>query len=198
MKFLLGFVLFALSLSALAQTRVVSIDAFDLAYTGGIMLKHDKTVSGSDRNQTNFRFNLNFAQNLEQYVGLMWKAQFHLNRDDVDYGSNDSLTSTFGASGGLLYNFQPDDIKNSFMAGAQFGLERSTFEIGGDDESGVNMYLDLEGGKRWDLGKYSMANISYAPTVDFVLKRYGGDIRDHFFKSGHEIKLNFLKFDILF
>ena len=66
------------------------------------------------------------------------------------------------------------------------------------DNSGFNFSLKLEGGKRFDLGQYSVANISYAPTIALTLKRYGGDIRDEFFKSSRELAFHFLKFDILF
>lgn len=197
MKFLIALLMLVVSVASYAQKRVVSIDAFDLTYTGGLLIKSDNAKKGSDRDETTFRFNLNYAQELAQTPGLMWKAQVHLNREDVDYGV-DTLRSQFGVAGGLLYNFQPDDIKNSLMAGALVGLERATYDNGVDDESGINMFMILEGGKRWDLGQYSVANISYAPTVSVQFKRYGGDIRDNQFKNGHEIKLNFLKFDVLF
>ncbi len=197
MKLMFAFVLLLVSFSALAQKRIVSIDAMDLSYTGALVFRHDN--GDEDRDTTTFKFNLNFAQSIDQYVGLMWKAQAYWNRVDVDFGNNDSLESTFGAAAGLLYNFQADDIKNSIFAGAHVGLERATYEFpGGDDESGFNLFMALEAGKRWDMGNYSVANISYAPTVAFMLKRYGGDIRDEYFKSSRELRFNFLKFDILF
>ena len=198
MKFFLALTLLVVALTASAQTKIVSVDAFDLAYSGGLMFKHDE-AKGSNRNSTTFRINLNYAQNIEQYAGLMWKGRVHLNRQNIDYGKNDSFESTYGAAGGILYNFNHEDIKNSFMAGALAGLERATYGYGtGDDKSGFNMFLEFEGGKRWDLGQYSVANISYAPTISLNLKRYGGGIRDDYFRSGSELKFNFLKFDILF
>lgn len=199
MKLLVAVLLLVSSVVASAQTRIVSIDAFDLSYTGGISLKSDNAAKGSDRDVTTFKFNLNYAQNLPQYAGLMWKARFYFNREEVDWGAGDSESSAFGGAGGLIYNFSPENIKNSIMVGAMVGLERATYEYGNsDDESGFNWFLDLEAGKRWDLGQYSVANISYAPTISLNLKRYGGDIRDDYFKNGSELKLNFLKFDILF
>jgi hypothetical protein len=198
MKVVVAALVLMMSLMASAQNKVISIDALDLSYTGGLLIKHDN-AKGSDRDETNFRFNLNYAQNLEQYVGLMWKAKAYINRSDVEMGSADTLNSSFGAAGGALYNFQPDSIKDSYMASALVGLERSTIEqSGADDKSGFNLFLELEGGKRFDLGQYSIANISYAPTVAWNWKRYGGDIRDEYFKSGYELRINFLKFDILF
>jgi hypothetical protein len=99
----------------------------------------------------------------------------------------------------VLYNLQPDNIKNSIMFGAMAGLERQTMELtSGKDYSGFNLFLNFEAGKRWDLGSYSSANISYAPTVSLNLKRYGGDIRDNNFTSTRDLRFNFLKFDILF
>ena len=194
-------VAFALLISALAsaQTRIVSIDAFDLAYTGGFLFKHDDGVSPiHDRDETTFRLNLNYAQNLSQQEGLMWKGAFHFNRTAIDADS-DTVDSSFGFKGGLLYNFTPTDIKNSIFVGGLVGLEWQTIEYKPkNDQSGVNLSLDLEGGKRWDLGKWSVANISYAPTIALGLKRYGGGVRDEYFKKGNEIKLSFLKFDILF
>jgi len=198
MKLLFVILASLFSLTALAQTRIVSIDAFDMAYTGGLAFTHEEGKK-DDRDTTTFKFNLNYAQNLEQYVGLMWKAQVYWNREDVDFGKSDALSSEFGVGAGAVYNFQAEDIKNSFLASAIVGIERATYELtNGDDESGFNLFLNLEGGKRWDLGTYSVANISYAPTIALNLKRYGGDIRVHVFKSKRDIRFNFLKFDILF
>jgi hypothetical protein len=198
MKLLIAALALMMSLIASAQTRVVSIDAFDISYTGGVMFKHDNG-KGPDRDETSFRFNLNYAQNLQQYVGLMWKAKAYLNRSEVDMGPNDALESAFGVAGGMIYNLNPERIKDSVIVGAMVGLERASYEANGlDDESGINMFLELEAGKRFDLGQYSVANISYAPTVALNWKRYGGDIRDEYYKSGYELKFNFLKFDILF
>jgi len=198
MKLIIAFAVLMTSFAAFSQNRIVSIDAFDLSYTGGLLIKSDDGKKGTDdRDETTFRFNLNYAQNWEQYVGLMWKAKFHFNREDVNWNT-DTLNSNFGVAGGLLYNFQAEDIKNSIYAGVMIGLERATFEQGNNDESGINFSTELEGGKRWDLGQYAKINISYAPSVSFAYKRYGGDIRDNFFKNGTELKLNFLKFDVLF
>jgi hypothetical protein len=197
MKILIALTMLAVSTIASAQDKVVSVDAFDFAYSGGLLIKSD-SGKGPDRDETTFRFNLNYAQNW-QYVGVMVKGKVFINREDVDFGSADSLETRWGAAGGFLYNFQPDDIKNSIFAGALIGIERATYEFGKeDDKSGFNVFTDLEAGKRWDLGRYSVASISYAPTVAVTLKRYGGDIRDKYFRTGKEVKLNFLKFDILF
>jgi hypothetical protein len=198
MKFLVAFLVLVASMMASAQTKIVSIDAFDFAYSGGLIFKSD-SAKGSDRDETTFRLNLNYAQNLEQYVGLMWKARAYLNRQDVSWGSNDYLETRYGVAGGLLYNFNAENLKDSFFAGAMLGLERATYEIGKqDDKSGFNIFTDLEAGKRFDLGQYSVANISYAPSLAITLKRYGGGIRDTYYRNGSEIKINFLKFDILF
>ena len=198
MKYLLASAMLVLALGASAQSRIVSVDAFDLAYSGGLNFSH-RDAKGPNRNETQFRLNLNYAQNIEQYVGLMWKAQINLNRQDVDWGKSDTFESSYGIAGGLLYNFNAEDIKNSAMAGVMLGAERATYEFGSaDDQSGFNFFVQFEGGKRFDLGKYSVANISYAPTVSLNLKRYGGDIRDDYFRSGSDLRFNFLKFDVLF
>lgn len=185
-------------LSSSNTSRIVTIDAFDLSYTGGLKFASDKGSGSSDRDTSTFRLNLNYAQNWDQYVGVMWKGEFHFNRADVDYKGFDSLASEFGFAGGFIYNFNAEDIKNSFLASAMVGLERMTIKYGPDDNTGFNLSLKLEGGKRFDLAQYSTANISYAPTVALLFKRYGGDIREEFFKSRSEIAFNFLKFDILF
>ncbi|GEM_PF-1204814 len=198
-KMFVVFVALTVSSFAFAQSRIITVDAFDLAYSGGLKFSHDKAASGGeDRDTSNFRLNLNYAQNWDQYVGVMWKGEVHFNREDVDFKNRDSLQSEFGVAGGAIYNFNAEDIKNSYMASAMVGIERMTIKYGSDDNSGFNFSLKLEGGKRFDLGRYSIANISYAPTVSLTLKRYGGDIRDEFFKSHSDIAFNFLKFDILF
>ena len=184
MKVLIAIIAMVMSTAVFAQKRVVSVDAFDLAYSSGLSFKHD-SGKGPDRDRSTFRLNLNYAQLVEQYVGLMWKAQLNFNRVDEDYGRADSFESAYGVAGGFLYNFQAEDIKNSVLAGATVGVERMTVEYGSaDDESGFNLFMQLEAGKRFDLGSYSVANISYAPTVSVLFKRYGGDIRDEYFKSG--------------
>lgn len=198
MKFLIALSFLFTSITATAQSRIVSVDAFDLSYTGGMAFRHDDGRKVKDRNETLFRLNLNYAQAMPEYVGLMWKAEFHWNREEVDWGSSDALRRTFGGSGGFLYNVNSSDIKNSFLIGAQAGLEHMALDLNNNDETGFNLYMKVEAGKRWDLGRYSAANISYAPTIDLMLKRYGGNVRDEYFKSGREIRLNFLKFDILF
>ncbi len=198
-KYLSVLVLALFTSLSFAQSRIITIDAFDLSYSGGLSFSKDKKASGSsDRDTSNFRLNLNYAQNWDQYVGVMWKGEFHFNREDVDFKNNDSLQSTFGVAGGAIYNFNAQDIKNSYLASVMVGMERMTIKYGSDDNSGFNFSLKLEGGKRFDLGQYSVANISYAPTVALTLKRYGGDIRDEFFKSGRDLSFHFLKFDILF
>lgn len=199
MKALLALIVLAASTVAVAAPkRVVSVDAFDLAYSAGLSFKHD-SGKHDDRDTTTFKLNLNFAQSMEKYVGLMWKAQLNFNREDVNFGKNDYFNSAYGVGGGFLYNFDAEDIKNSFLVGAMVGIERMTVEYrGGDDQAGFNLWTAFEGGKRFDLGTYSMANISYAPTISVMFKRYGGDIRDHYFKSGNEVRFNFFKFDILF
>ncbi len=198
MKFALAILVLVSSLAASAQSRIISIDAFDMSYTGGLLFKNDNAKkSNADYEETTFRLNLNYAQNFSQYVGLMWKAKAYINRQDIDYGG-DSLDSRWGAAGGFLYNFQHENIKESFFFGAMVGLERQTIEQGNDDASGFNLFLDGEVGKRFDLGKWSQANITYAPSFGLTFKRYGGDIRDDYFRSGTEVKFNFLKFDILF
>ena len=84
------------------------------------------------------------------------------------------------------------------MASATY-FESAKLELAGSgSESGLNVYTNLEAGKRWDLGSYSVANISYAPTISLNLKRYGGNIRDEYFTSSRDLRFNFLKFDILF
>lgn len=198
MKLLIAIAVLILAQVASAQSRIVSVDAFDLSYTGGLLLKEDN-AKGSDREETTFKVNLNYAQNWDKYVGLMWKVRAFIVNEDIDYGSNDYQETRWGGAGGFLYNFGEASIKEAFFAGAMLGIERATYEIGNqDDQSGFNFFTDLEVGKRWDLGQYSVANISYAPTFALTLKRYGGDIRDDYYKSGTEIKFNFLKFDILF
>lgn len=199
MKFLIAMLIVVNATLANAQTnQIVSIDAFDLSYTGGLLIKSDDAKEGKDRDETTFRFNVNYARDWEKYVGLMWKAKAYFNREDIEESGVDSLYSRFGVAGGLLYNFQPEDVKNSFYAGAMLGLERTTIESGDEDESGFTIVTDFEGGKRWDMGRYAKINISYAPSVAFTWKRYGGGVRDEFYKSGTELKFNFLKFDILF
>lgn len=198
MKFLLALVLLVSSVFASAQSRIVSIDAFDLSYSGGLVLKNDSGKSPK-REEVTFKLNLNYAQALEQYVGVMWKAKVFFNREDVDWGAYDALNSSYGAAGGILYNFQPENIKESFYAGAMIGIERASIEgLGKSDKSGFNFFTDLEAGKRFDLGAYSIASIAYSPSLAVTFKRYGGDLRSSYFKTGNEIKLNFLKFDILF
>lgn len=198
MKILLILMSLIFASSAFAQKRIVSVDAFDLAYSGGLAFRHDNGKR-NDRNESEFRLKLNYAQNWEEYVGLMWKAQVNFDRLNRDFGAADTFESRYGIAGGFLYNFDAEEVKNSFFTGVLLGIERATLDFAGvKEKSGFNIFTTLEAGKRWDLGKYSVANISYAPSVSLTLKRYGGGLRDDYYKSGNEIRFNFLKFDVLF
>jgi hypothetical protein len=185
------------SFSAQAAHKIISINAFDLAYSGGLLYKTDDAKSGPNRKETNFKLNLNYAQEATNIMGLMIKGIFRYERENVDYTS-DTTNSTLALSGGFLHNFQYNDIKNSFFGGAQLGIERQSIDNGVKDKSGFNFTLGFEAGKRWDLGTYSVASISYAPSVELLIRRYGGDIRDDYYTRGNEVRLNFLKFDIHF
>ncbi|MBY0516397.1 MAG: hypothetical protein K2P81_05785 [Bacteriovoracaceae bacterium] len=185
--------------AARAQDRIVSVDAFQLGYTSGFVFKND-TGKGStkDRDENNFKLNLNFAQKLAQYPQLMLKGVARIDRSHVEQGSTDTTNSTWALSAGVLLNLDSSNIKNSMFVGSQVGLEWQTIDDGAKDKSGVNVTLGAEAGKRWDMGSYSVANISYAPTLELLYRRYGGNIRDTFYTSGTELRFNILKFDILF
>ncbi len=184
--------------AAKAQDRIISIDATQLSYAGALVFKSDKGKgSTEDRDTNEFKLNLNFAQKLADYPQLMIKGIGRIERTHEDQGP-DATNSIWAFSGGVLFNHDAADIKNSMFAGAQVGVEWQTIDNYTDDESGLNLTLGVEAGKRWDMGSYSVANISYAPSLELMYRRYGGDIRDEFYTSGTEIKLNFLKFDILF
>ena len=184
--------------AAKAQDRIVSIDAFQLGYTGGLIIKRDNGKgSTDDRRGSEFKLNLNYAQSLPETPQMMIKGVARIERDVVDQGTEYN-NSIWALSGGVLLNHDAADVKNSMFAGAQVGLEWETIDSGSDDESGLNITLGVEAGKRWDMGSYSVANISYAPSLELMYRRYGGDIRDEFYTSGTEVKFNFLKFDILF
>lgn len=184
--------------AARAQDRVVSIDAFDLGYTGGILFKSDKGKGNrKDRDENNFRLNLNYAQKLPDVPQMMIKGIARMERSNVDHNS-DTTNSVYAFSAGVLLNQDANDVKNSLFAGAQAGFEWQSIDDGTNDETGLNLVFSAEGGKRWYMGSYSAANISYAPSIELLFRRYGGDIRDEFYTSGTEVKLNFLKFDILF
>ena len=186
--------------SAFAQNRLVSIYAFDLSYAGGIVYRNTAVKNGKDRHQNDFQIKLNFAQTIESWSPhIMGKGIVHIGRTHDDNGSSANTTnSIWGFTGGLIYNTDAADIKNSIYFGGQVGFEWQTVDDGANDESGINMVFAVEGGKRWDMGRYASTAISYAPSIEGVYRRYGGDIRDEFYKSGTEFKINFLKFDIMF
>lgn len=181
-----------------AQDRLVSIDAFDLNYAGGLVFRNFDAKTGSDRHVNDFQVKLNYAQTIQAWSPhIMGKGILRIARTHDDQGAN-STNSVWAIVGGLLYNLDALDVKNSIYFGGQFGIERQTIDDGTNDESGFNMLFGLEGGKRWDMGRYASTAISYAPSIEGIYRRYGGDIRDRFYKSGTELKFNFLKFDIMF
>lgn len=181
-----------------AQDRLVSIDATDLSYAGGLVFKNFDSKRGDDRHVNDFQIKLNYAQIVPSWSpNLMAKGILRIARTYDDQGAN-STNSVWALTGGLLYNTNAADVKNSLYFGGQFGLERQTIDDGTDDESGFNMVFGVEGGKRWDMGRYATTAISYAPSIEALYRRYGGGIRDEFYKSGTELKINFLKFDIMF
>jgi hypothetical protein len=184
--------------AAKAQDRLVSIDAFDLGYAGGWVFRNNDPKDGKDVSSNDFRINLNYAQKISPWgENLMGKGVVRISRLHEDEGAN-STNSVWGVTGGLLYNVDATDVKNSFYVGGQAGFEWQTIDDGTNDESGLNILVGAEAGKRWDMGSYASTMISYAPNVELWYRRYGGDIRDEFYTSGNEVRLNFLKFDVMF
>jgi hypothetical protein len=185
--------------AARAQNYIVSVDAFELGYTGGLLLKSDDGAgSTKDKDETDFRLRLNMAGKLTGYENLMWRASARILRNTLDQGTTDTKNSVWGAYGGILYNHEPSNLRNSIFASAGIGLEMQSLDDGSRDETGINIVLPFEAGKRWDMAEYAASTLAYAPSVEFLYRRYGGDLRDEFYKSGTELKFNFLKFDFLF
>ena len=199
MKILVLFAALLCVAAARAQNRIVSVDAFQLGYSGGLMFKKDSGKGDTkDRDQNQFKINANFAQTVKEYPNLMFKGVVRAEHTRMDQGG-DTTNSVWGLSVGVILNHDAADIKNSMFAGAQIGGElQRVDEPGQSNEKGLNIVFNAEVGKRWDMGHYAMANISYAPTFEFVFRRYGGGIRDEYYTSGTELKINFLKFDVLF
>ncbi len=199
MKILVLFAALLCVAAARAQNRIVSVDAFQLGYSGGLMFKKDSGKGDTkDRDQNQFKVNANFAQTINEYPNLMFKGVARIERNHLDQGG-DTTNSVWALSAGVVVNHDASDIKNSMFAGVLVGGEWETIDVQGqDDENGLNIVFNAEAGKRWDMGHYAMANISYAPTFEFVFRRYGGGIRDEYYTSGTELKINFLKFDVLF
>jgi hypothetical protein len=128
----------------------------------------------------------------------MFKGVARIERNNLEQGG-DTTNSVYALSAGVVINHDASDIKNSMFAGVLVGGEWETIDAQGQsDEKGLNIVFNAEAGKRWDMGNYAMANISYAPTFEFVFRRYGGGIRDEYYTSGTELKINFLKIDVLF
>ena len=57
MKLIIAMIVLALGSFAHAQSRIVSIDAFDYAYSGGLLMKSDEGKT-TDREETTFKLNL--------------------------------------------------------------------------------------------------------------------------------------------
>lgn len=198
MRILITVLAMLFATAASAQNRLVSIDAFDLGYAGGLVFRNTDVKRGDDAHRNDFQIKLNYAQTIESWSpNLMGKGIVRIARSHEDEGAN-STNSLWGFTAGVLYNTDAADVKNSLFVGGQVGFEWQTIDDGTNDESGINMVLGVEGGKRWDMGRYASTAISYSPSIEALYRRYGGDIRDEFYKSGTELKFNFLKFDVMF
>ncbi len=196
MKLFIFLVLFSSTLFA-QTTRLVTIDGTDLSYAGALIFKHDNAKHGSDHDTNSFKLNLNYAQTVDSSQKLMLRGAFKYNRDNVEQEGPDTTNSILALGAGVIYNLE-DEIKDSMFLGGLVGMEYQVVDTGLQDESGSNFFMSGEFGKRWSLGQYSAANISYAPTFGVIFRRYGGDIRKNLYTSNREIIFNFLKFDIFF
>ena len=132
MKFFFVLLTLVLTLPAIASQRLVTIDAFDFAYSGGLMIKND-SVKDPNREESSFKLNLNYAQNWTPYEGLMWRVRAFFNRQDTDFGGYDYLNTTWGGAGGIIFNVTPGNINESIFLGAMVGLERSIYHFGNDN-----------------------------------------------------------------
>ena len=192
------FILLALiSSSVFAQTKLVTIDGTDFSYVGSLIYKHDNAKHGTDHDSNTFKLHVNYAQAIESQPNIMLRGAIKLERENTEQAGPDTTNSVTAIAAGAIVNFE-EDTKNSMFAGGMVGLEYQVIDTGAQDESGNNIYVDGVFGKRWSLGEYSAANISYAPTFNLILRRYGGDIRKNLYTSNREIQFNFLKFDIFF
>jgi hypothetical protein len=72
-----------------------------------------------------------------------------------------------------------------------------TTDDGDDTTSSTAQHIVINLGKRFSLGQIGMANVSYAPSFSYSMITYGGDIAD-IYVSATDMKIDFIKFDVLF
>ncbi len=114
-------------------------------------------------------------------------------------------TNIFGLLG--LYNFS-DDLQNTYFTGmsiAKYNVEEENSHDLGISENKAPFELDDTGfnfellfGKRWDLNRWKIERLSFAPQMGLYYRTHGKDFDDQYAGNGVGVALHLIKFDLLF
>jgi hypothetical protein len=197
MKKLLVAVLALASVSAFANHKnLVTFDGDMLAHYANYILKQEVNPKGGGTATETSGYDLmvNYAWSVHSnvYVGGI----FGYAKEKVETGStinSDTKTTTYGVR--AIYDFSSDHA-NSMYAGLSYVIENEKDSTNNSKEQ--TKFTTISFGKRYgNFATLAGVNVTYSPSIDYTMLGFGKDSAQTL-DDGTVIKLNVVKFDVLF
>lgn len=195
MKRILATLVAVCSLNVMAADKLVTIDGDMLAHFGNyIMRDWAGKTSANDTEVTSFDIDVNMAWKVQSQLWVGAVLGYATDETEVNGSTfTDETTMKYGVR--AIYDLGSDS-KNTLYVGASYIM--NNVEDSEDDTDNTYTRLGLEFGKRMgSFAKLAGANVTYAPSIEYRMVSFGDDAEDTY-DDGTEIKLNIVKFDILF
>lgn len=205
--------LFLLSFNSHAKTPRHMIEVGSRGLGGDTSFETTDGESSSHYKRQEAFYN-NFSINYAYLLAPRWQLGifYEITNQNLKYhrknnsdSSSDRHFSQIGAF--TLYNFS-DEIISAYFAGFRYGEFNNEEEFSKDflederksefeyDDTGQTYELFL--GKRFQIIGFETGGIAYSPQLGIFARKHGKDLKDQGLIYGRGIKLEIIKFDILF
>ena len=197
MKKILVAVLALASVSAFANHKnLVSFDGDMLAHYANFLVKQEVNPKGGGTatETTGYDLRVNYAWSVHSNVFV--GAILGMGKSKEKTGStinSDEKTTIYGVR--AIYDFSTDHV-NSMYASLSYVIENE--KDAQDNSNNQNKFTTISFGKRFgNIAQLAGANVTFSPSIDYTMIGFGKDSAVNN-DDGTIIKLNIVKFDVLF
>lgn len=166
----------------------------------------DKSLGIKDFSLSEGNFNLNYAYQVFPQFQIGAEISSSTEEQEIKYEAggkytDEDSTTTFAAF--ITYNTN-EDLNNSFFITASLGksIVKSETKDTSDGSKTDSKYdasiISGALGKRFSMQKLGIQNLVYSPKISFVSAKIGGDLEDEGVNSAFQVKIDVLRFDLLF
>jgi opacity protein-like surface antigen len=208
-KLILGASLLVMASSVLAQDQpkhIISIGTDGFGWSGlGQVFEWDKDESGiKEHKYSEGSLKLNYSYVFESRFMLGFELSNETSKNEQedtagDKTTDETTTSEIGVSIG--YNFNQDIYRSWWIKGAlgsgKYKNETKEAGVKTDFEYGYTSFT-ISGGKRVSLESWGLKNLSYNPSIAITSAKISGDAEDAGLETARQVKLEIIKFDVLF